>query len=262
MPNKNNSTALDWSQTASAILKTYKNFFYWLLRRPFKLRPFYEQFIRTMLEGFATIVVGAIVMGMFIAWIGGYFGSLYSAKSYIGPSAFFLIIREFSILLVGLLYACRVGTAFTVEIGSMAMNGQLDAQRMMAIEPFQYIVIPRTLASVFSILFLLAITHGVAILASSFFLQIWFNISYVTVFDNAFILIKPGTVAQSFVRTAILGFFIALNACALGFYFNGGAVELGKAATKSIVINFIYVMVIDLLTAILVTYSRWFMDAL
>jgi ABC-type transporter Mla maintaining outer membrane lipid asymmetry permease subunit MlaE len=41
---------------------------------------------------------------------------------------------------------------------------------------------------------------------------------------------------------------VSLNACALGYYFSGGAIELGRAATKSIVINFIVVLVIDLLT--------------
>ena len=252
----------EWSRTTRHILTMYRNYFYWVLKRPFGLRQTGEQFIRALGDGFPTIVVGSVVMGMFIAWIGGYFGTLYSTKTYIGPTATFLIIREFSLLLVGLLYASRVGTAFTVEIGSMAMNGQLDAQRMMAVEPIQHIVIPRITASVLSILMLLAISHGVSFFASMFFLQLWFGISYATIFDNAFMLIKAGTIIQSFFRIAIMGFFISLNACALGFFFSGGAVELGKAATKSIVINFIYVLIIDLVTAILVTYSRWFTDAI
>jgi phospholipid/cholesterol/gamma-HCH transport system permease protein len=144
----------------------------------------------------------------------------------------------------------------------MAMSGQLDAQRMMAVEPIQNIVIPRVIASIFSIILLLAIANGIALIASAFFMEMWFGISYSTIFDNAFIFIKPGTILQSFVRVAILGFFISLNACAVGFYFTGGATELGKATTKSIVINFMYVLVIDLLTAIIVTYSRWLTDTL
>jgi phospholipid/cholesterol/gamma-HCH transport system permease protein len=165
-------------------------------------------------------------------------------------------------MLVALLFACRVGTAFTVEIGSMAMSGQLDAQRMMAVEPVQHIVIPRVIASLLSIVLMLAISHGVALIASAFFLQMWFNITFLTIFENAFAFIKPGTIIQSFVRVGIMGFFISLNACAVGYHFSGGAVELGKATTKSIVVNFIYVLLIHLATAILVTYSRWFMDTL
>jgi phospholipid/cholesterol/gamma-HCH transport system permease protein len=249
-------TTKDWSLTAKGILSIYRNFFFWVFRRPFNAGQVVEQFIRTLLEGFATVVIGSVVMGMFVAWIGGYFGSLYGAITYIGPAATFGILHEFTILLVGLLFACRVGTAFTVEIGSMAMSGQLDAQRMMAVEPIQQIVIPRVLASVLSILLLLAISIGVGLFASAFFLQMWFNISFATVFDNAFMFIKPGTIIQAFVRIALMGFFISLNACAVGFHFTGGAIELGKATTKSIVVNFMYVMVI------LVTYSRWFMDTL
>ena len=47
-----------------------------------------------------------------------------------------------------MMFAARIGTAFTVEIGSMQMSGQLDALRLMAVEPTQYIVIPRVLASI------------------------------------------------------------------------------------------------------------------
>lgn len=256
------SASREWALTAKAILSSYRNFFFWIFRRPFNFRQVMEQFARTMLEGFLTIVIGSVVMGMFIAWIGGYFGSLYGAITIIGPAATFGIIHEFTILLVALLFACRVGTAFTVEIGSMAMSGQLDAQRMMAVEPVQNIVIPRVVASLVSIMLLLAISHGIALLASAFFLQMWFNITFAAIFENAFAFIKPGTIIQSFVRVGVMGFFIALNACAVGFYFSGGAVELGKATTKSIVVNFIYVLLIHLATAILVTYSRWFMDSL
>ncbi|MBN2353170.1 MAG: ABC transporter permease [Spirochaetales bacterium] len=252
----------EWSITAKSILSIYRNFFFWVFRRPLNGIQLAEQFVRTLLEGFLTIVIGSVVMGMFIAWIGGYFGSLYGAVNYIGAAATFAILHEFTIMLVGLLYACRVGTAFTVEIGSMAMSGQLDAQRMMAVEPLKHIVIPRVVASVFSIVLLLAVSIGIGLVASAFFLQLWFNITFATVFDNAFMLVKPGTVIQAFVRIAIMGFFISLNACAVGFNFTGGAIELGKAATKSIVINFMYVMVIQLVTAILVTYSRWFTDVL
>jgi phospholipid/cholesterol/gamma-HCH transport system permease protein len=233
---------------ARSVFHTYLNFFYWVVRPPFPLREIFFQFIRTMLEAFVTIFVGSLVMGMFIAWIGGWYGSLYGALSYIGPAATFGIIHEFTIMLVGMLYACRIGTAFTVEIGSMAMSGQLDAQRMMAVEPVQYIIIPRVIASVISILFLLGIAHGVAIVSTMVFLRLWFNISPEVIFENAFVFLKSAVLNQSFIRIAIMGFFVSLNACALGYYFSGGAIELGRTATKSIVINFIVVLIIDLLT--------------
>ena len=236
-----------------SIFHTYLNFFYWVIRPPFPFREISKQFVRTLLEAFPTIFVGSVVMGMFIAWVGGWYGTLYGALSYIGAAATFGIIHEFTLMLAGMLYSCRIGTAFTVEIGSMAMSGQLDALRMMAVEPVQYIVIPRVIASIFTILFLLGISHGVAILSTVMFLQVWFNVSFHTIFENAFIFLKSTVLNQSFIRVAIMGFFVSLNACALGYYFSGGAIELGKAATKSIVINFIVVLIIDLATGMFMT---------
>ncbi|MEJ2662511.1 MAG: ABC transporter permease [Spirochaetia bacterium] len=118
----------------------------------------------------------------------------------------------------------------------------------MAVEPVQYIIIPRVIASVISILFLLGIAHGVAIVSTMVFLRLWFNISPEVIFENAFVFLKSAVLNQSFIRIAIMGFFVSLNACALGYYFSGGAIELGRTATKSIVINFIVVLIIDLLT--------------
>lgn len=256
------NTLKEWSVTARGILRIYLNFFYWLFHRPFKIIQIVEQFMRCLIEGFVTIIIGSVVMGMFIAWLGGYFGSLYGSINLIGPTATFGIIHEFTILLVGMLYACRVGTAFTVEIGSMAMSGQLDAQRMMAVEPIQLIVIPRVVGSVLSILLLLGISNGISLISTTLFLNLWFQVAPSTILDNAFTFLKSGTVTQSFVRIALIGFFISLNACAAGFYFNGGAIELGKATTKSIVINFIYVLIIMLITQILLTLTGFFTDAL
>jgi phospholipid/cholesterol/gamma-HCH transport system permease protein len=248
MNNTTHEAKSEGTHLIKSIFHTYLNFFYWVIRPPFPFREITVQFVRTLIEAFITIFVGSVVMGMFIAWIGGWYGSLYGALSYIGPAATFGIIHEFTIMLVGMLYACRIGTAFTVEIGSMAMSGQLDAQRMMAVEPVQFIVIPRVIASIFTILFLLGISHGVAILSTMIFLQLWFGISSQVIFENAFIFLKSAVLNQSFIRVAIMGFFVALNSCAIGYHFSGGAIELGRAATKSIVINFIVVLVIDLVT--------------
>ncbi|RPJ05338.1 MAG: hypothetical protein EHM28_12300, partial [Spirochaetaceae bacterium] len=97
---------------------------------------------------------------------------------------------------------------------------------------------------------------------TTFFLQWWFGLPASVIFDNAFMFLHPKTISQSFFRISIMGFFVALNACAVGYYFVGGATELGKVTTRSIVINFIYVLLIDLLTGILLTFTGWFTDSL
>lgn len=252
-----NESAREWLYAGKSILFIYGNFFYWLFKEPFPYRQTGEQFIRTMLEGFGTIMIGAVVQGLFLAWLGGHYGGRFGAYIWAGTATTFAIFRETSVLMAGTLFASRVGTAFTVEIGSMQMSGQLDALRLMAVEPTQHIVIPRVLASIISLLLLKALSDGVAIISTMFFLKHWFGISYPIFLEHAFEFLKPPILTQSFVRAGIIGFFIGLNACGLGYYFQGGAIELGKTTTKSTVINFIYVLMVDLIFQVVLETTGW-----
>ncbi|GEM_PF-1482114 len=257
MPVKKNEAANEWLYAGKSIIFMYGSFSYWLFKDMFPYRQLGEQFIRTMLEGFATIMVGAVVQGLFLAWLGGYYGDRFGAYIWIGTATTFSIFRETSVLMAGILFAARVGTAFTVEIGSMSMSGQLDALRLMAVEPTQHIVIPRVLASVITLPILKAFSDGLAIFSTMVFLKMWFGVSFPIFLEHAFEFLKPSIITLSLIKAGIMGFFVALNACGLGYYFTGGAVELGKTTTKSTVINFLYVMIIDLIFGIIVELTGW-----
>ncbi len=247
----------EWANAGKAILYTYGNFFYWLLKENFPLKQIGEQFIRTMAEGFGTIMVGAFVQGLLIAWLAGNNASRFGANMWIGTVSTYVIFKETSVLMAGILYSSRVGTGFTVEIGSMKMTGQLDALRLMTIEPTQYIVIPRVLASIITLPLLKALSDGVAVISTMILIKIWFGVSFPIFADRAFMFLQTSSLTLSYVRTALIAFFTSLNSCALGFYFNGGAIELGKTTTKANVVNIIYVLIIDLSFAIMLELTGW-----
>ncbi len=247
----------EWSRAGKAILYTYGNFFYWLFKEKFPIKQIGEQFVRTMVDGFGTIMVGAFVQGLLIAWLAGNNASRFGAHIWIGTISTYVIFKETSVLMAGILYSSRVGTGFTVEIGSMHMTGQLDALRMMTIEPTQYIVIPRVLASIITLLFLKALSDGVAVISTMILIKIWFGVSFPIFAGRAFMFLEPSSLYLSYVRTALIAFFTSLNACALGYYFNGGAIELGKTTTKANVINIIYVLLIDLGFSIMLDVTGW-----
>ena len=251
------TSAREWLNAGKSIIFTYGNFFYWLFKEPFPYRQTGDQFIRTMIEGFGTIMIGAIVQGLFLSWLGGHYGGQFGAYIWTGIATTFAVFRETSVLMTGILYSARVGTAFTVEIGSMEMSGQLDALRLMAVEPTQHIVIPRVLASILSLVFLKSLSDGLAIASTMFFLKQWFGVAYPIFLEHAFEFLKSPILTQSFIKAGIIGFFISLNACGLGYYFKGGAVELGKTTTKSTVINFIYVLMIDLIFQVVMQTTGW-----
>jgi phospholipid/cholesterol/gamma-HCH transport system permease protein len=237
--------------------RMYGSFFYWLFREPFPLRQLGQQIVRVMLEGFGIIVVAAVVQGGLFAWLAGWYGIKFSIVYYGGAASVYMLLASSTTLIGAMMFAARIGTAFTVEIGSMQMSGQLDALRLMAVEPTQYIVIPRVLASIICLPILKALSDGVAIGSSALLARWWFDISFPIFFEHAATIVRHTVFTTAMIRCAFHGFFVAMNACALGFYFQGGAIELGRTTTKSIVINLITVLTVDTLYSVADTLAGW-----
>jgi phospholipid/cholesterol/gamma-HCH transport system permease protein len=235
----------------------YGNFFFWLFREPFPSRQIGQQIIRVLLEAFGVMMITAIVEGGLFAWLGGWYGRKFSLIDWSGAASVYLLLTESTTMIGAMIFAARIGTAFTVEIGSMQMSGQLDALRLMAVEPVQYIVIPRVLASILSLVVLKALSDGVAILSAMVCERWWFDIAVPVFLLHVFQILAHPILTTSYVRSAILGFFIAVNGCGLGFYFTGGAVELGRITTKSIVINLLCVITVDSIYGVIDSLTGW-----
>jgi phospholipid/cholesterol/gamma-HCH transport system permease protein len=247
----------EWKHAGRSAVSMYGNFFFWLFREPFPSRQVGQQIVRVMLEAFGVLMVSAVVEGGLFAWLAGWYGRKFSIINWGGAASSYLLLTEATTMIGAMIFAARIGTAFTVEIGSMQMSGQLDALRLMAVEPVQYIVIPRVLASVLSLVLLKAVSDGVAVGSAMLATRWWFDISFQIFLQHAFQILAHPILTTSYVRCAILAFFIAVNGCGLGFYFSGGAIELGRTTTKSIVINLICVIAIDSIYGVVDSITGW-----
>jgi len=257
MSRPESEAAREWRHAGASTASMYGNFFFWLFREPFPVRQLGQQFVRVMLEGVGILAVAGIVEGAMFAWLAGWYGTKFSVVNWAGAASLYLLLSAATTLIGAMMFAAKLGTAFTVEIGSMQMSGQLDALRLMAVEPVQHIVIPRVLASIICLVFLNMLSQGAAILAAMLAVRWWFDVSFTIFLQHVFELLRHPILTNSYIRSAIMAFFIAINACGLGFYFNGGAVELGRTTTKSIVLNFIFVISIDCLYGVMDQLTGW-----
>jgi len=252
-----NEAVREWLHAGKSAGSMYGSFFFWLFREPFPNRQLGQQIMRVMLEAFGVLMVAAVVEGGIFAWLAGWYGRKFSVNYWGGAASVYLLLSETTTMVGAMIFAARIGTAFTVEIGSMQMSGQLDALRLMAVEPVQYIVIPRVLASILCLVILKALSDGVAIGTSILAVRWWFDISFPIFLQHVFEILRHPILTTSYVRCAIMAFFVAINGCGLGFYFSGGAVELGKTTTKSIVINLIVVLTVDSLYGVVDSLTGW-----
>lgn len=232
------------------LMQRYRSFGRWLFSRGFPFRETGRQFFLLFDSASGPILAGGIMLSLLLTWVSGYYGRYLGATRYMSTATVEVILRAGSVMLAATIYSAKVGTAMTVEISSMQITGQLDALKLMDVEPFKYLIIPRVIASVLVLPIFVGITHGIAIVSSAFLLRWWFGLPTAIFMENAFIFLDTTVITSTLMRGVITGFFISLNACCFGTFYCESAADMGETTTKALVLNVFVVLVTDLLVSV------------
>ncbi len=165
----------------------------------------------------------------------------------VGFSTRQMMILEFSPTIVSLILAGKVGSSIASEIGTMRVTEQIDALKVMGINPANYLILPKITAAmlynpvliIFSIVLGLSggwaaceLTGLVPPQAYIEGLRSWFD---------------PFTITYALIKTVVFAFIIASIAGYKGYTVKGGSVEVGRASTNAVVISSILIIFFDLI---------------
>ncbi|MDR0430198.1 MAG: ABC transporter permease [Tannerellaceae bacterium] len=167
-----------------------------------------------------------------------------------------IILLEFSSSIMCLILAGKVGSNIASEIGTMRVTEQIDAMEIMGVNAANFLILPKLLGLMAFIPVLVIISMFTGILGGTFAsylgdggvmtpttfeygLQIWFN---------------PFYVWYSIVKSIVYAFIIASTSSYFGYFVRGGALEVGKASTNSVVMSSIMILMADvIMTHIMLT---------
>jgi phospholipid/cholesterol/gamma-HCH transport system permease protein len=161
------------------------------------------------------------------------------------------VILEFAPTLVCIVLAGVVGSKIASELGNMRVSEQIDALEIMGINTKAYLVAPKVLAALVVIPMLVVIAT---------ILGIWggrvagtmANIISATTYDKGlhenFI---PYNVFFALSKAYTFAFIISSIPAYFGYYVKGGALEIGRASTKAVVISCITILFADYILAAL-----------
>ena len=156
-----------------------------------------------------------------------------------------LVLRELAVLLTSIMVAGRSGSAITAEIGSMKMREEIDALRVMGLDPTEALILPRLLALVVSVPLLTFIADMSAIFGGM--VVSW---SYGGITPEAFLnrlqtAIGLNTFLVGLFKAPVMALVIGLIATIEGMKVAGSAESLGRQVTKSVVKSIFMVIVVD-----------------
>ncbi|MBT3455920.1 ABC transporter permease [bacterium] len=176
----------------------------------------------------------------------------FGAEGYLGPIVALSLTRELGPVLAALMVTGRAGSSITAELATMSITEQIDALRTLCINTFQYLVIPRILASTI-ILPLLTLFAMICGIAGGYVICVYVlslnGEQYITEIQSY---IELRDIVGGLIKAAVFGFIFSLVGTYKGYTTRGGARGVGLSTTKSVVISSILILISNYFLAILI----------
>ena len=221
-----------------------------VFRRPEKWRIYWKEIIHEMNE----IGVGSLgLIGIISTFVGAVMTmqiAFQLVSDLIPTSVIGQINRDSSILelsptITALVLAGKVGSSISSQIGSMRVTEQIDALEIMGINAPGYLILPKILAGITMIPVLVVMSIFLALVGGLIGGALSGAVTpadYINGITDGFI---GYTVAVALVKAFVFGFIITSVSAYKGFYVRGGALEVGQASTRGVVISCISILVAD-----------------
>ena len=196
------------------------------------------------------VFIGAVSAIQFAYQLGGSSIPMY----YIGYIVRDMTIIELAPTITCLVLAGKVGSNMASEIGGMRQKEQIDALDIMGVNTAAYLVLPKLIAAVIVIPLLVSVAAIVSVIGGYIASVVAMNViteqEYV---QGVQFLHNPYNVLMMFIKSFVFAFILTTIACYQGYYVKGGSIELGKASTSAVVYSNIFILLADLIIALLLT---------
>jgi phospholipid/cholesterol/gamma-HCH transport system permease protein len=202
---------------------------------------YFTGFLALPLMTFIALAVGSITVLQTSAQL-----SVFGSPEMMGNILVVAIVRELGPLLTSLIVIARSGTAVASELGNMQVNKELDSLRVMSIEPISYVVFPRILGGIISLLCLAFYFNTIALLGGFFVASFVSDLTFVFYVDVISQAIGPYDFSFNILKNVISGFIIFTIACDQGFKVKNGPHEVPVATTNSVVYSIMTVVAFNL----------------
>jgi phospholipid/cholesterol/gamma-HCH transport system permease protein len=205
------------------------------------LRQMFEIGNRSVL--FLTVTMGCI--GMILVYQAGLQTKrIVPDFSLLGATYLELLVRDLAASIGALMLATRVGAGIAAEIGSMVVTEQVDALRMCAADPIDYLLVPRFIASLVMTTVLIIWAGTVAFFAGGLTAWVAFDVPLAT-FCNVSLL-DWGDLATGFAKCLAYGAAIPIVSGQAGLSTFGGSEGVGWATTRAVVSSSLAIIMLNL----------------
>lgn len=164
------------------------------------------------------------------------------------------IFRELGVLLAAIMVAGRSGSAFAAALGTMKLTEEVDALRVMGLNPNQVLIIPRVLGLVIALPLLTIFANAAGLLGGAFIGATVLDINWFAFTERLAVTIDVNDLLVGISKAPFFAFIIAVTGTLRGMQVQGSAEELGRLTTVAVVQSIFLIIVADAIFTVI--YSR------
>ncbi|MBX3207911.1 MAG: ABC transporter permease [Labilithrix sp.] len=213
-------------------------------------RELWKNLYKMAVKSLPIVVVTALFTGAIMVIQAATIVKRYGAEGLLGWGAGFGTLREIAPLLTALMISGRVGANNTAELGTMVVTEQLDALRVLAIDPIAFLIAPRFIAIVSTLFMMTLFADALALFGAAYTGQALLGVSTTTFYNGLTVgLLDFGDVASGLFKSVVFGLVMALASCHFGLATTGGAPGVGRAVNATVVTSAAGIFVLDYLVS-------------
>lgn len=219
--------------------------------QPVRLRHVVSDIRSSGIDALPVVILMAATIGIMLSIQGVHSLRIFGAESQVTFGLALSIPREFAPLITGIIVAGRSGSQLTSRIGSMQLNGELDALKVMGISPIRFVVAPALVALLFALPILVAIANVSAFWTASLYIDAVLGIAPAAYWADVLAVVTITDLIHGFGKAIIFAVLIALIGICKGLRVSGGADRLGAATTSSVVTCIAAIIAADAMFALI-----------
>ena len=224
----------------------------WIIVGPFYKQPvripsIFSQMMTIGIAACPIVFILSFSIGVMLAIQMIYNLKTFGAESQVVVGVALSITREFAPLITGILIAGRTGSALAAKLGTMQVNQEIDALRVMGINPVRYLVSPALLAMLIMVPILTFFSDIAGLLGGALYTGVEIGLSFSAYVDRTIAALMVGDIMQGLFKSFIFALIITLVGASNGFSVTGGAEGVGKATTRSVVLSISFIVIADMI---------------
>jgi phospholipid/cholesterol/gamma-HCH transport system permease protein len=200
---------------------------------------------RTGLQAVPIIFLMSLLIGGIIAQQSAFQLRYFGADIYVVDLVGVLVLRELGVLLTAIMLAGRSGSAYTAEIGSMKMREEIDALKVIGLDPNEVLIMPRLIALVIALPILTFVADMAALIGGAIVSFTYANIPFETFIFRLRDAVDMSTLNVGLIKAPFMGLIVGVIAANEGLKVRGSAESLGRQTTASVVKAIFTVIVAD-----------------